>query len=193
MNKYSEILISTILVNNYVLVQCLGLCQFVGVSRKLETATSMGLATTFVLTISSICTYLIDHYLMIPLGLEYLRTIYFILLIAVIVQLTEILIKKTSPLIYQAFGIYLPLVTTNCMIIAASLLNVQARHDFISSALYGFGTAIGFSLVIILFAALRERILVADVPVYFRGSAIAMITIGLMSLTFMGFSGLIKG
>jgi electron transport complex protein RnfA len=193
MKEYALILIGTILVNNFVLVKFLGLCPFMGVSRKLETAMGMGLATTFVLTLSSICAYLTDHYLLIPLGLEYLRTIAFILVIAVVVQFTEMVVHKTSPLLYQALGIYLPLITTNCAVLAAALLNVQQRHDFIASALYGFGAAVGFSLVMVLFAAMRERIAVADVPAHFRGPAITLITAGLMSLAFMGFSGLVRG
>ncbi len=193
MKDYALILLGTILVNNYVLVKFLGLCPFMGVSRKLETAMGMGLATTFVLTLSSICAYLTDHYLLIPLGLEYLRTIAFILVIAVVVQFTEMVVHKTSPLLYQALGIYLPLITTNCAVLAAALLNVQAQHDFIGSALYGFGAAVGFSLVMVLFAAMRERIIVADVPVHFRGPAITLMTAGLMSLAFMGFAGLVRG
>jgi electron transport complex protein RnfA len=193
MNEYVLILISTILVNNYVLVKFLGLCPFMGVSRKLETAVGMGLATTFVLTLSSICAYLTDHYILIPLGLEYLRTIAFILVIAVVVQFTEMVVHKSSPVLYQTLGIYLPLITTNCAVLAAALLNVQARHGFIASALYGFGAAIGFSLVMVLFAAMRERIVVADVPVPFRGTAITLVTAGLMSLAFMGFAGLVRG
>ncbi|MFO1421523.1 MAG: electron transport complex subunit RsxA [Candidatus Competibacteraceae bacterium] len=193
MNEYVLILISTILVNNYVLVKFLGLCPFMGVSRKLETAVGMGLATTFVLTLSSICAYLTDHYILIPLGLEYLRTIAFILVIAVVVQFTEMVVHKSSPVLYQALGIYLPLITTNCAVLAAALLNVQARHGFIASALYGFGAAVGFSLVMVLFAAMRERIAAADVPAHFRGPAITMITAGLMSLAFMGFAGLVRG
>lgn len=193
MKEYALILLGTILVNNYVLVKFLGLCPFMGVSRKLETALGMGLATTFVLTLSSICSYLTDHYLLVPLGLEYLRTIAFILVIAVVVQFTEMVVHKASPLLYQALGIYLPLITTNCAVLAAALLNVQARHDFTSSALYGFGAAVGFSLVMVLFAAMRERIVVADVPIHFRGPAVTMITAGLMSLAFMGFAGLVRG
>jgi electron transport complex protein RnfA len=193
MNEYVLIMVSTILVNNYVLVKFLGLCPFMGVSRKLETAVGMGLATTFVLTLSSISAYLTDHYILTPLGLEYLRTIAFILVIAVVVQFTEMVVHKSSPLLYQTLGIYLPLITTNCAVLAAALLNVQARHGFIASALYGFGAAVGFSLVMVLFAAMRERIAVADVPVHFRGPAITMITAGLMSLAFVGFAGLARG
>lgn len=192
MTEYVLILISTILVNNFVLVKFLGLCPFMGVSRKLETAIGMGLATTFVLTLSSVCSYLVNEYVLAPLGLEYLRTIAFILVIAVVVQFTEMVVHKTSPLLYQVLGIFLPLITTNCAVLGVALLNIQAQHSFLQSAVYGFGAAIGFSLVLILFAAMRERIAVADVPLPFKGPAIALITAGLMSLAFMGFSGLVK-
>lgn len=192
MTEYALILISTVLVNNFVLVKFLGLCPFMGVSRKLETSIGMGLATTFVLTLSSLCSYLVNEYLLVPLGLEYLRTIAFILVIAVVVQFTEMVVHKTSPLLYQVLGIFLPLITTNCAVLGVALLNVQEQHGFLQSAVYGFGAALGFSMVLILFAALRERILVADVPVAFRGPAIALVTAGLMALAFMGFSGLIK-
>ena len=193
MTEYALILISTVLVNNFVLVKFLGLCPFLGVSRKLETATGMSLATTFVLTLSSVCSYLANEYLLAPLGLEYLRTITFILVIAVVVQFTEMVVHKTSPLLYQVLGIFLPLITTNCAVLGVALLNVQHQHSFLQSAVYGFGAAVGFSLVMILFASIRERIAVADVPEVFKGSAIALVTAGLMSLAFMGFTGLIKG
>jgi len=193
MTEYALILISTILVNNFVLVKFLGLCPFLGVSKKLETAIGMGLATTFVLTLSSICSYLVNEYLLSPLGIEYLRTIAFILVIAVVVQFTEMVVHKTSPLLYRVLGIFLPLITTNCAVLGVALLNVQAEHNFVQSALYGFGAAAGFSLVLVMFAAMRERIEVADVPAAFRGPAIALVTAGLMSLAFIGFSGLVKG
>ena len=193
MTELALILVSTILVNNFVLVKFLGLCPFMGVSRNVDTATGMGLATTFVLTLSSICSYLANEYLLAPLGLEYLRTITFILVIAAVVQFTEMVVHKTSPLLYQVLGIFLPLITTNCAVLGVALLNVQTGHGFLASALYGFGAAVGFSLVLILFAAIRERVTAADVPEAFRGSAIALITAGLMSLAFMGFAGLIKG
>lgn len=192
MVEYGVILLSTILVNNFVLVKFLGLCPFMGVSKKLETATGMALATTFVLTLSSICSYLVEEYLLAPFGLAYLRTIAFILVIAAVVQFTEMAMRKTSPLLYQVLGIFLPLITTNCAVLGVALLNVQERHSFIESALYGFGAAVGFSLVLILFSAMRERIEVADVPTAFRGPSIALITAGLMSLAFMGFSGLVR-
>ncbi len=193
MTDYALILVSTVLVNNFVLVKFLGLCPFMGVSRKLETATGMGLATTFVLTLSSVCSYLVNEYMLAPLGLEYLRTIAFILVIAVVVQFTEMVVHKTSPLLYQVLGIFLPLITTNCAVLGVALLNVQAQHGFLESAFYGFGAAAGFSLVLVMFAGMRERIAAADVPVPFRGPAIALITAGLMSVAFMGFSGLVKG
>ena len=190
MQEYLLILVSTVLVNNFVLVKFLGLCPFMGVSRKLETAMGMALATTFVLTLSSASSYIVDTWLLKPFGLEYLQTITFILVIAVVVQFTEMYVHKTSPLLYQVLGIFLPLITTNCAVLGVALLNTQQEHDFVESVLYGFGASIGFSMVLILFAALRERIMVADVPESFRGAAIALITAGLMSLAFMGFSGL---
>ena len=193
MKEYLIILVSTILVNNFVLVKFLGLCPFMGVSRKLETALGMGLATTFVLTLSSVCSYLVNHYLLMPLELDYLRTIAFIVVIAFVVQFTEMVVHKTSPLLYQVLGIFLPLITTNCAVLGVALLNVQAQHGFMQSALYGFGAAVGFSLVLTLFASLRERIDAADVPAPFKGNAIALITAGLMSMAFMGFGGLVKG
>ena len=191
MKEYALILVSTILVNNFVLVKFLGLCPFMGVSRKLETATGMGLATTFVLTLSSVCSYLANEYLLQPLGLEYLRTVTFILVIAAVVQFTEMVMHKTSPLLYQVLGIFLPLITTNCAVLGVALLNTQQQHSLVESALYGFGAAVGFSLVLALFAAVRERVAVSDVPAPFKGNAIALITAGLMSMAFMGFAGLV--
>ncbi len=164
-----------------------------GVSRKLETAMGMGLATTFVLTLSSVCSYLINHYLLMPLNLEFLRTIAFIVMIAFVVQFTELVVHKTSPLLYQMLGIFLPLITTNCAVLGVALLNVQAENDFMQSALYGFGAAVGFSIVLVLFASIRERVDAADVPKPFQGNAIGLITAGLMSMAFMGFTGLVKG
>jgi len=191
MKEYALILIGTVLVNNFVLSKFLGLCPFMGVSRKLETATGMGLATTFVLTLSSICSYLVNEYLLVPLGIEFLRTIAFILVIAVVVQFTETVIHKTSPMLYQVLGIFLPLITTNCAVLGVALLNTQMDHTFMQSAIYGFGAAAGFSLVLVLFSAIRERVAVSDVPLPFQGNAIALITAGLMSMAFMGFTGLV--
>lgn len=199
MKEYALILVSTILVNNYVLVKFLGLCPFMGVSRKLETAMGMAAATTFVLTLSSVLSFVLYSTLLYPFGLEYLKTIAFIVTIAAVVQLTEMIVHKTSPLLYQVLGIFLPLITTNCAVLGVALLNVQEydpQRPFITSLsesfFYGFGASIGFSLVLVLFAAMRERINVADVPEPFKGASIAMITAGLMSLAFMGFSGLVK-
>jgi len=189
--SYILILLGTVFVNNIVLVKILGLCPFMGVSKKLETSISMGAATTFVLTIGSGSSYLINHYLL-GSDLFYLRTVSFIVVIAGIVQFTEIVIEKTSPVLYQALGIYLPLITTNCAVLGIPLLNVQANHNFMESLLFGLGGSVGFSLVLVLFAGLRERMEAADVPAPFRGAAIAMVTGGLMSLAFMGFAGLIR-
>ncbi len=188
---YSVLLIGAILVNNFVLVQFLGLCPFMGVSNKLETAMGMSAATTFVLTLASVCSYLTYEYLLAPLGLTYLRTISFILVIAVVVQFTEMVMRKSSPLLHKVLGVFLPLITTNCAVLGVALLNINKDHNFLQSALYGFGAAIGFSLVLVLFAAMRERLAVADVPEPFKGSAIGMITAGIMSLAFMGFAGLV--
>lgn len=192
MSEYLLLLISTVLVNNFVLVKFLGLCPFMGVSSKLESAIGMSMATTFVLTLASILSYLVNQYLLLPFDLGYLRTMSFILVIAVVVQLTEMVVQKTSSSLYRALGIYLPLITTNCAVLGVALLNINEKHGFIESAIYGFGAAIGFSLVLILFSAMRERLAVADVPQPFKGGAIAMITAGLMSLAFMGFTGLVN-
>ncbi len=192
MKEYALILVGTVLVNNFVLVKFLGLCPFMGVSKKLETATGMGLATTFVLTLSSVTAWLVNEYMLVPLGIEYLRTIAFILVIAAVVQFTEMVMHKTSPVLYQVLGIFLPLITTNCAVLGVALLNLQEQRTFVESALYGFGAAVGFSLVLALFAAIRERVDVADVPEPFQGSAIALVTAGLMSLAFMGFAGLVQ-
>jgi electron transport complex protein RnfA len=191
MTDYLLILVGTVFVNNIVLVKILGLCPFMGVSKKLEAAFGMGAATTFVLTLGSGSSYLINEYLLGP-DLAYLTTLSFIVVIAAIVQFTEMVIEKTSPELYQTLGIYLPLITTNCAVLGIPLLNVQEKHDFIQSLLFGFGGSVGFSLALILFAGIRERLEGADVPSVFKGSAIAMITAGLMSLAFMGFAGLIK-
>ena len=191
LSEFAVLLIGAILINNFVLVQFLGLCPFMGVSNKLETAMGMSAATTFVLTLASICSYLTYTYLLIPLGLTYLKTISFILVIAVVVQFTEMVVHKTSPLLYKVLGIFLPLITTNCAVLGVALLNINKQHSFIESALYGLGAAVGFSLVLILFSAMRERLAVADIPAPFQGSAIGMVTAGLMSLAFMGFAGLV--
>ncbi|OOV88118.1 electron transport complex subunit RsxA [Oceanospirillum linum] len=192
MTEYILLLISTILVNNFVLVQFLGLCPFMGVSNKLESAMGMSLATTFVLTLSSSSSYLVYHFVLEPLGIEYLKTIAFIMMIAVVVQFTEMVVRKTSPLLYRVLGIFLPLITTNCAVLGVALLSLNRNSGFVEATIYGFGASVGFSLVLVLFAAMRERIAVADVPAPFQGSSIAMVTAGLMSLAFLGFSGLVQ-
>ena len=192
MSEYILIIVGTVWVNNIVLAQFLGLCPFMGVSRKLETAIGMGLATTFVLTLASISSYLVHEFLLEPFGLVYLRTISFILVIAAIVGFTELVVHKTSPLLHNVLGIYLPLITTNCAVLGVALLNVQQSNGFLESALYGFGSAIGFTMVLVFFAAMRERLAASDIPEAFQGNAIGMITAGLMALAFMGFTGLIK-
>lgn len=190
MSEYLLILVSTILVNNFVLVKFLGLCPFMGSSRKLEVAMGMSLATTFVLTLASGASYLINTYILIPLDIEYMRTIAFILAIAVVVNFTEMAMHKTSPLLYQVLGMFLPLITTNCAVLGVALLNVQTGYNLFESLLFGFGAAVGFSMVLVLFSALRERIHVADVPISFQGAPIALITAGIMSIAFLGFTGL---
>ncbi len=186
------ILISTVLVNNFVLVRFLGLCPFLGVSRNLEAATGMSLATAFVLTLSSATAYLLHSYILVPLELEYLRTITFILVIAASVQFTEIMVRRLSPLLDQVLGIYIPLIATNCAVLGVALLNVQQAQGFVQSVFYGFGASAGFALVLVMFAAIRERLEAADIPAPFRGTAIALMTAGMMSLAFMGFSGMAR-
>ena len=192
MSEYLLILVSTVLANNFVLVRFLGLCPFMGVSGKLEGAIGMSVATMFVLTLSSVSSYLLSTYLLRPLGLEYLSTLGFILVIATVVQLTEMVMRKSSPLLYRILGIFLPLITTNCAVLGVALLNVQQQHDLLQSAFYGFGAAAGFGLVLVCFAAMRERLAYADVPQHFRGAPIGLVTAGLMALAFMGFSGLAR-
>lgn len=192
MTDYLLLFVGTVFVNNFVLVKFLGLCPFMGVSKKLETAIGMGLATTFVLTLASICAWLVENYILEPLELTYLRTLAFIFVIAVVVQFTELAVRKTSPVLYRLLGIFLPLITTNCAVLGVALLNVNQSHNFMQSTIYGFSAAVGFSFVMVLFAAIRERLAVADVPAPFKGSSIALITAGLMSLAFMGFTGLVR-
>lgn len=190
--EYILLIISTALINNFVLVKFLGLCPFMGVSKKVDTAIGMGLATMFVLTVASLCAYLVDAYLLKPLNAEFLRTLVFILVIAVVVQFTEMVINKTSPTLYRLLGIFLPLITTNCAVLGVALLNINLAHNLMQSVIYGFGASLGFALVLVLFASLRERLAGADIPLPFRGASIALITAGLMSLAFMGFAGLVR-
>ncbi len=184
------LLISTALVNNVVLVKFLGLCPFMGVSNKLDSALGMGFATTFVLTLAATASWLLEHLLLGPLGLGYLRILTFILVIAAVVQFTEMVVKKFSPALYQVLGIFLPLITTNCAVLGVALLNIQEDHSFVQSLVHGFGSALGFTLVMVIFASLRERLAVANVPKAFAGAPIGFIVASLLSLAFMGFSGL---
>lgn len=187
---YILIILSTALVNNVVLVKFLGLCPLMGVSNKLDSALGMGFATTFVLTLAAFASWLLEHFVLQPLDLGFLRILTFILVIAVVVQFTEMVVRKTSPALYQVLGIFLPLITTNCAVLGVALLNVQQENSFLESLLYGFGSALGFTLVLVMFAGLRERLALANVPQVFSGAPIAYVVAGLMSLAFMGFAGL---
>ncbi len=191
MHEVALILIGTVLVNNFVLVQFLGLCPLMGVSRKLDSALGMGIATTFVLTLAAGLSYLVNRWLLMPFDVEYLRTLTFIVIIAGVVQFTEITIRRHSPLLHRVLGLYLPLITTNCAVLGVALLSTRQQHSFLHAVLFGFGAALGFTLVLLLFSVLRERIEeTADVPAPFRGDSVALITAGIMSLAFMGFRGL---
>jgi electron transport complex protein RnfA len=183
------ILLGALLVNNFVLAQFLGLCPFIGVTGRYDAAASMGLATTFVLTLSAAISYLVYHAVLAPLGLTYLKIIVFIVVIAAVVQLTERYIRATSPLLHQVLGIYLPLITTNCAVLGVALLSLQQDLSFAQTLAYAMGAAIGFSLVVVIFAAIRERLVDAEVPTAFAGAPITLITAGILSLAFMGFAG----
>jgi electron transport complex protein RnfA len=178
------------LVNNFVLSNFLGLCPFVGVSRRFEAAAGMALATLFVLTLASGLSFALWQWVLVPLGLEYLRTLVFILLIAGVVQFTELLVRATSPLLHQLLGIFLPLITTNCAVLGVALLNVERQHGLLESLVFGASAGAGFGLALLLFTALRERLETADMPEAFRGTPIALLSAGLMALAFMGFAGL---
>ncbi len=186
------ILVGTVLVNNFVLTRFLGLCPFLGVSRNLEAATAMSLATAFVLTLSSALAYLLHEYILVPFELGYLRTITFILVIAASVQFTEIMVRRLSPMLEQVLGIFIPLIATNCAVLGVALLNVQQSNNFIESVFFGLGAAGGFALVLSMFAASRQHLEAADIPTPFRGTAIALVTAGIMSLAFMGFVGMAR-
>jgi electron transport complex protein RnfA len=190
MTEYFLIIISVVFVNNIVLTKILGLCPFMGVSKKLDTSISMSAATAFVLTIGSVTSWLINYFLLVPYNLEYLRTISFIVVIAAVVQFTEMVMEKNYPYLYRVLGIFLPLITTNCAVLGIPLLNAQLSHNLLEAAIFGLGGALGFSFVLILFASLREKFEGANTPNVMKGSAIAMLTAGLMSLSFMGFIGL---
>ena len=188
--KLALLSLETILVNNFVLVKFLGICPFLGVSKKVSTAVGMSLAVTFVMTVASACTYLVQEFLLVPLGIEYMQTVAFILVIAVLVQFVEMVIQKFSPALYNALGIYLPLITTNCAVLGVALLNVQEGYDFIHSVVFGFSGGLSFMLGIVLFAGVRERLETADIPKPLQGFPIALITAGLIAMAFLGFQGM---
>lgn len=187
-----SLFIGAILINNFVLHYFLGICPFLGVSKKIDAATSMGLAVTFVMTITAVVSWLVNHWILIPYGLDYLQIVAFILVIASLVQLVEMFIRKTSPPLYQAMGIYLPLITTNCAIMGLALLTALKNYDFVEAVVFGVGSGLGFTLAIVLMAAIREQIELADIPEPLRGAGIALIVAGIMALAFLGFSGVIK-
>ena len=184
------ILLSAVLTENFILVKFYGICPFMGVSKKMDTALGMGMAVTFVMGIASAATWLVNSFILIPLDLEYMQTVAFILVIASIVQVVEMFLKKSVPALYQALGIYLPLITTNCAVLGAALVNVQKGYDFLQSVVYGVTGGLGFTLAIVLFASIRERVNNAECPKSFEGFPIALISAGLLALAFMGFSGL---
>lgn len=192
MTDFILILISTVFVNNFVLAKFLGICPFLGVSKKVETALGMSYAVLFVMTLASLISWLVQRLVLVPFDIEYLRTLSFILIIASLVQLTEMVIHKSSPILYASLGIFLPLITTNCAVLGVALLNIQKEHSFLEATVYGSGAALGFGLVLVLFAGMRERIDVSDVPALMKGSPISLINAGLMSLAFMGFAGMVK-
>ena len=185
------ILLGSILVNNFVMSKFLGCCPFLGVSKKVSTATGMGIAVTFVMGVASLVTYFVQYYILEPFGLEYLQTIAFILVIAVLVQLVEMVINKTSPSLYKALGVYLPLITTNCAVLGVTILNITEAYSLIGSVVNGIGSALGFMLAIVLFAGVRERLESSNIPECFKGFPSTLIAAGLMSVAFLGFQGLI--
>ena len=181
--------IAAVLVNNYILVQFLGCCSFFGVSKKTDTAVGMGAAVIFVMALASAATWAVNAYLLMPFGLGYMQTVVFILVIAALVQLVEMFLQKAMPALYQALGIYLPLITTNCAVLGVALLNIQEGYSFIESVVYGITGGIGFTLAIVLFSSVRERLEDCDCPKAFKGFPLALIAAGLLALSFMGFSG----
>ena len=192
MNSYLTILIGSILVNNFVMNKFMGICPFLGVSKKVDTALGMGMAVTFVMTLASFMTWLVEHYLLVPLDLMYMRTIAFILVIAVLVQVVEMALKKLSFSLYQALGVYLPLITTNCAVLGAAILNSDSGYNLLESTLSGCSAALGFTLALLLMAGIRERLALSRMPKWMDGFPGALITAGLMAVSFMGFGGLIK-
>jgi len=193
MTELLLIFVGAIFVNNFVLSRFLGICPFLGVSKKVETALGMGMAVTFVMTVATVVTWFIQYFILVPYGIEYLQTIAFILVIASLVQLVEMVIQKASPVLYQSLGIFLPLITTNCAVLGLAVLNIQKGYSFVEGIVFAVGAALGFTLAMILFAGLRERFDLCPVPNSFRGTGIALVTAGLLSLAFMGFAGLVKG
>jgi electron transport complex protein RnfA len=191
--QYLLIFISAIFVNNIILSQFLGICPFLGVSKKIDTALGMGAAVAFVITLATVVTWLVQIYVLNPLGLQYLQTLAFILIIAALVQMVEIILKKVSPALYQALGIFLPLITTNCAVLGVAILVIQKDFDLIQSVVYAFSTSLGFALALIVFAGIREQLDLVKIPKGMQGMAIAMVTAGLLSLAFMGFSGVDSG
>lgn len=190
--EYVLIIVGAVLVNNFVLRRFLGICPFLGVSKKIDTAIGMGMAVVFVMTLASVITWIIFTFVLEPWNLGYLQTIVFILVIATLVQFVEMVIQKSSPVLYQALGIYLPLITTNCAVLGVAILNIQLRYNFLQATIFGFGSSIGFTLALVIFAGMRERLELANIPRSLRGIPISLITAGLLSLAFMGFSGLVK-
>jgi Na+-translocating ferredoxin:NAD+ oxidoreductase subunit A len=193
MTELFLILVGAVFVNNFVLARFLGICPFLGVSKKVETALGMGMAVVFVMTVAAVVTWLIQYYVLNPFGIEYLQTIAFILVVASLVQLVEMIIQKASPVLYQSLGIFLPLITTNCAVLGVAVLNIQKDYTFLETIIFALGAAAGFTLAMVLFAGLRERLDLCPVPASFRGTGIALISAGLLSLAFMGFAGLVKG
>ena len=191
--EYILIFISAIFVNNIILSQFLGICPFLGVSKKVDTALGMGAAVAFVLTLATVVTYLLQIYVLNPFGLQYLQTLSFILVIAALVQMVEIVLKKVSPALYQALGIFLPLITTNCAVLGVAILVIQKDFSLVHSIVYAFSTAIGFALAMVVFAGLREQLSLVRIPKSMQGMAIVLVTAGLLSLAFMGFSGVDGG
>ncbi|RLB29920.1 MAG: electron transport complex subunit RsxA [Deltaproteobacteria bacterium] len=191
MGEFLLLMVSAILVNNILLLRFLGNCPFLGVSRKMDTATGMGLAVIFVMTLAGMITWLVYRYLLVPLSLEYLRTIAFILVIATLVQFVEMVIQKAAPPLYEALGIYLPLITTNCAVLGVAIINVDERYDLITAIFFSFASACGFALALVLMAGLRERFALVAIPKAFEGTAIGLVTAGLIALAFSGFAGLV--
>ncbi len=189
--EYFVIIIGAIFVNNIVLAQFLGICPFLGVSSKVSTSAGMGMAVTFVMTIAAVVAYLLQYYVLVPLGIEYMQTIVFILVIAALVQMVEIILKKVSPALYQALGVFLPLITTNCAVLGVAILLVQKEFDLAQSVVYSAATAVGFTIAMVLFAGIRERLELEDVPAAMKGVPIALITASILAMAFMGFSGLV--